>query len=234
MKDIKQYLLSIFFPKRCKYCGCVIDMRDELCNTCEKTLMKIEGEICKRCGVSKDLCSCGGKKSYYEGICAPFYYEGAVSKAIWNLKFRNKTEFAETLAEEMARCFQERLSEYDFDFCTFVPSAKEDIKKRGYNQADLLARQVGTLIGIPCKELLIKNRPTKPQHTLPEMKRSGNLLGCFEVKDGEEFENARILLCDDVKTTGATLNECAKTLLIGGASEVFCLTAAITSRHKEE
>lgn len=165
---------------------------------------------------------------FYKSVCAPFYYDGAAGKAIRNLKFKNMPEFADVLAEDMAECFKMHFGNYSFDYCTFVPTVKKDIKKRGFNHAELLARKVAENIDIPCKELLVKCTSTQPQHTLPEMKRSGNLLGCFETTNTELIENTRILLCDDVKTTGATLNECAKTLLIGGAAEVLCLTASIT------
>ncbi len=227
---MKIKLIKLLYPQRCKYCNNVIDIRREICHTCENTLMKIEGDICKLCGASINDCNCGHKKHFYKYICAPFYYEGAASRAIWNLKFRDRTKLSKPLAEDMAECFNNHYNGYDFDLCTFVPSAKEDLKKRGYNQAELLAKSFCEITGLKCEELLIKNFSTQAQHSLSSTERSGNLAGAIDIKDDVDVENMRILLIDDVKTTGSTLNECAKMLLIGGAEEVFCLTVAITNK----
>ncbi len=201
-----------------------------MCHTCENTLQRIEGEICKLCGMSVDHCRCGHKKHFYKYICAPFYYEGAASRAIWNLKFNNKTKLSKPLAEDMAKCFDLHYAGYDFDICTYVPSAKEDLQSRGYNQAELLAKDFCEITGIKCQNLLVKNFSTRTQHSLSGVERSGNLAGAIDIKEDVDIENMRILLIDDIKTTGSTLNECAKMLLISGAAEVFCLTVAVTDK----
>ena len=230
----KRRILDILFCRRCRYCGEVIDLREECCSFCSENLEKIEGKICSKCGCEVEGCVCKGGILFYKKICAPFYYRGAVKKAIWQLKFKNKEEAAEILAEDMADCFNKRFKGYDFDLCTFVPATKKAVKERGYNQSELIATALSKLTDIQCKELLVKSFETEPQHTLPEMRRTGNIVGCFDLKENVVIENMRILLCDDVKTTGSTLNECAKTLLLGGAAEVFCITAAISSKTSEE
>ncbi len=233
MINIKK-IIKLLYPQRCRYCNVVIDIRRELCHTCENTLKRIEGDICKLCGVSINDCACGHKKHFYKGICAPFYYDGAASRAICNFKFRNMTKLSKPLAEDMSECFNERYQGYSFDLCTFVPSSKEVLEGRGYNQAELLAKDFCRITNIECKELLLKTQETKIQHDLLSVERSGNLAGAIEVKYDIDLENKRILLIDDIKTTGATLNECAKMLLIGGAAEVFCLTVAVTNKIKKE
>lgn len=230
----KNFIIKLLYPQRCKYCNNVIDIRREICHTCENTLKKIEGDICKLCGASVNDCDCGHKKHFYKYICAPFYYEGAASRAIWRFKFRNATNLSKVFAEDMAKCFNEHYSGFDFDLCTFVPSSKKSLKERGYNQAELLAKDFCELTNLECKELLLKTIETKIQHDLTGVERSGNLVGAIEVEFDENLDNKRILLIDDIKTTGATLNECAKMLLIGGAAEVFCLTVAITNKYKEK
>lgn len=222
--------IKFLYPQRCRYCNNVIDIRRDICHTCENTLKRIEGDICKYCGKSVDICSCGKKRHFYKYICAPFYYEGAASRAIWNFKFRNMTKLSKPLAEDMKKCFDAHYSGYDFDLCTFVPSSKESLKERGYNQAELLAKDFSEIAGLKCEELLVKNFSTEAQHTLTGAERSGNLAGAIDLKGGVDLEYKRILLIDDIKTTGSTLNECAKILLIGGAAEVFCLTVAVTNK----
>lgn len=230
----KNFIIKLLYPQRCKYCNNVIDIRREICHTCENTLNRIDGDICKLCGASVELCNCGHKKHFYKYICAPFYYEGAASRAIWRFKFRNAINLAKIFAQDMAECFYKNYKGYDFDLCTFVPSAKEDFKRRGYNQAELLAKDFCEITGLKCEELLVKNFSTQTQHSLSSAERSGNLAGAIDIKNDVCIENMRILLIDDIKTTGSILNECAKMLLIGGAAEVFCLTVAITNKNKEK
>ncbi len=230
----KNFIIKLLYPQRCKYCNNVIDIRREICHTCENTLQIIDGDICKLCGMSINDCNCGHKKHFYKYICAPFYYEGAASRAIWKFKFRDATNLSKVFAEDMVKCFNNHYSGYDFDLCTFVPSSNNSLKERGYNQAELLAKDFCQLTNIECKELLFKIKETKIQHDLLSVERSGNLAGAIEVDYNVDLENKRILLIDDIKTTGSTLNECAKMLLIGGAAEVFCLTVAITNKNKEK
>ncbi len=222
--------IKFLYPQRCRFCNNVIDFRREMCHTCKNTLQRIEGNICKFCGMDVTLCDCGQKKHFYKYICAPFYYKGAAGRAIWNLKFNNKTRFSKPLAEDMAKCFETHYQGYDFDVCTFVPVSEEDLKTRGYNQAELLAKDFSEITGLVCQDLLVKNFSTQAQHSLSRVERSGNLAGAISFKPNVDLANKRILLIDDIKTTGATLNECAKMLLIGGAAEVFCLTVAITDK----
>ncbi len=227
----KDFIIKLLYPQRCRFCNNVIDIRREMCHTCENTLQKIEGDICKLCGMMISDCNCGHKKHFYKYICAPFYYEGAASRGIWRFKFRNATKLAGVFAKDLAECFNKHYSGYDFDLCTFVPSAKEDFEKRGYNQAELLAREFSEITELKCEELLVKNFSTQTQHSLSSTERSGNLAGAIDIKENVDVENMRILLIDDIKTTGSTLNECAKMLSICGASEVFCLTVAITNKE---
>ena len=222
--------IKLIYPQRCRYCRSVVDIRRSICEKCENDLPKIQGEICRLCGAAIAECHCGHKKHFYKYVCAPFYYGGAVSKAIHLLKFSGKTKVIDTLAEDMLECFKSRYEGYDFDLCTFVPSAKEDYKSRGFNQAELLARRFCEISGLGFADLLAKPFQTPSQHLLNKIERSGNLVGAIELREGADVENMRILLIDDIKTTGATLNECAKILRINGAAEVFCLTAAITNK----
>lgn len=233
---IKDTLISFIFSKRCRFCDSVTDIREDVCEKCKSEIPRISGEICYRCGCAKADCICGGKSAFYESVCAPYYYEGAVKKAIYRLKFCNSTKTADILADDMAQAFKLRYGELQFDMCTFVPSHKNEYKKRGYNQAQLIARRFCEITGIPYCEILEKNFETAPQHSLNKSRRSGNLLGAFNVKEGvvDTIADKRILICDDVKTTGATLDECAKTLLINGAAEVRCITACITRQSVEK
>lgn len=224
---------NLIFTRRCIICGEVCDVRRSLCPECEKAPCRIEGEICNKCGVPKENCICENAP-FYMSVCAPFYYEGGPKKAVHLTKFKNDLFITEQLGKEMANCVKTRYAGYDFDCCTFTPSHKKDIKKRGYNQAERLAKIITDELGIPCYDLISKDFVTAPQRSLPGYLRTGNLAGAlsFNSKEGHNIENMRILLCDDLKTTGSTLNECTKILLFNKAAEVRCVTACIKPKEK--
>ncbi len=228
LRDITDNFKNLIFTRRCNICGDVCDLRKSLCTECEENPCRILGEICEKCGIPKKECICRATP-FYMSICAPFYYEKGPQKAIHLLKFKNDMAIAESLGKEMAECVKTRYAGYDFDCVTFTPSHKSSIKKRGYNQAERLATIVARQLGIPCHSLISKDFPTATQHSLPAHLRTGNLAGALSY-NGEancNIENMRILLCDDLKTTGSTLNECTKILLFNGAAEVRCVTACI-------
>ncbi|HOJ35800.1 MAG TPA: phosphoribosyltransferase family protein, partial [Clostridiales bacterium] len=125
-------------------------------------------------------------------------------------------------------CASHYYSEIAFDCVCFVPESEDVLKERGYNQSRLLAESVSRHLNVPCGELLKKLYTTKPQRTLSAAERQGNVLGVFETNPEEITAGKKILLIDDIKTTGATLDECAKSLLIAGADRVFCAVAAVS------
>ncbi len=236
LKKLKNSILNIIFTRRCGICGDVCDIRKSLCDNCEREPNRIEGKICMRCGLEKDNCNCENNRYvFYESICAPFHYRGGARNAVFRLKFRNRKEMADPLGEEMAKCVSERYKGYEFDVCTYMPSHKSTMKERGYNPAELLAKSVSGKLNIPCLPLINKDFETAPQHQLPLYRRTGNLAGALSFDDSviSDLTDMRILLCDDIKTSGQSLNECAQILLFNGASEVRCVTVCIAHGEKQ-
>lgn len=127
---------------------------------------------------------------------------------------------------DIAKCITENYF-MEFDMVTYTPLSKKSLRKRDYNQAYLLAREVSKRLDIPLVDLLIKVRKTDEQKTLSAQKRKTNVYGAFDLKDKDIVFGKRILLIDDVKTTGSTLNECAKMLNIYGAESVWAATLAV-------
>lgn len=231
-RRIKDFILSVIFTKRCRYCNGICNITDEICEKCADSLYAIEGEICYNCGCEKLLCDGRERKHFYESICAPYYYDGAPKVAVLHLKYHPTERVLSALSVDMAGCVRKHYKELDFDMCTYVPMHIDDEKARGYNQAKIMAEKIAEELNIPCYPLLQKDYKTKSQHNLPRQLRSGNLLGAisFNKECGVSIENARILLCDDIKTTGATLDECTKTLLFKNCAEVRCVTVCIGKR----
>lgn len=227
-------LLTLIFPRRCAYCGKVVSPEKAMCSKCGPKLSRISGEICSRCGRDKKECSCRGA-SYYNGIAAPFYFEGLVRKGIHSFKFRNSPRNSEAYCDEMAKTVKKRYPDVAFDFICEVPMDKKSVKKRGYNQVSLLAKGLSERLGIEHKpELLIKLYETEKQHNLRWIFRKGNLTGVFDVSAPEEVEGKTVLLCDDISTSGETLDECSKMLWLYGARDIRCITVALTKGYKKK
>ena len=234
MKRILNAFIKAFFPQRCAYCGRVISQTKLMCDECKESLPRINGEICRKCGVEKKECCCRNAEKYFECITAPFYFSGKVRSGIHSFKFRNAPDNAEAYAYEMSEAIKERFSGIEFDFITEVPMTQTSILKRGYNQCALLAKQISNNLGIEYKnDVLIKLYETEKQHNLKHFLRKGNLTGVFDVCNPVLVENKTILLCDDISTTGETLNECAKMLWLYGAKEIYCVSVALTHNKKK-
>lgn len=227
-------MLCVFFPRRCKYCGEVIEPKEKVCEHCKTSLPAINPPICPFCGHSKSDCSCKNKKNYYSSVVAPFYYEGAIVKAVDRMKFHSHSYLCKMFAEDMENTRVSQYAEVDFDFITFVPFSKRDEKQRDFNHSRLLAEELSVLSGIECVDALTKIYDVPTQHTLGSDARKGNVFGVYEVKTKDVVKDKTILLVDDIKTTGATLDECAKMLKLGGAQEVRALTFAVTKHRKKK
>ncbi len=225
---------SALFPLdcTCDVCGeeLVDDTRYRLCSECIEKLPFVKGHICLNCGVplkdESDYCNrCQNQKSEFVKNRSPLAYDGEVKKLIYKLKFGKKTYIAQTLGALMADKFLE--CGMDSEIIVFVPMTNEEVKKRGFNQAELLAYEVGKRLNIAVLPALVKVKDTSQQKELKGKDRATNLDGAFACAF-EQVKGRKILLIDDIFTTGATANECAKTLLKAKARQVCVLTAAVT------
>ncbi len=216
----------------CDACGneLVEDTRYRLCSECMASLPFVKGHICLNCGVplkdESDYCNrCQNQKSAFLKNRSPLVYDGEVKRLIYKLKFAKKTYVAQTLGALMADKFLE--CGMNSEIIVFVPMTASEEKKRGYNQAELLANEVGKRLDIPVLPALAKIKSTSEQKELKGKDRALNLEGAFACIF-EQVNGRKILLIDDIFTTGATANECAKVLLKAKAREVCVLTAAVT------
>ncbi|MBQ2825474.1 MAG: ComF family protein [Clostridia bacterium] len=209
--DTKRKLLAVFFPERCPYCGDVIKPLDIACEDCKEE-MTSDKIITQIAGI-------------YE-VLSPFPYDGKYKDAILKIKFGKRKQFAPQLADIMAESLKKYKDVSQFDVITFVPLHKDTLKNRGFNQSELLARYLSEKLNIPCETLLKKTKKNKPQHKLLARERKKNVEGVFGCTDKKLIKKRRILLVDDIVTTGLTLSECIKVLKSNGAEEIFCITFA--------
>lgn len=222
----------IFFPKRCKYCGCVIEPDRALCSNCSNNLPEISDPVCGFCGHSKADCICKSRKSYYSSVFAPFYYENMIKTAVGRMKFRENPALCRDFAEDMYKVFLQKYADIDFDLICYVPFSPDKIKSRAFNQAELLAKHLSEKTGIKLSDSLCCLYNIKSQHRIDGADRKGNVFGAYGVVNGEEVKDKTVLLVDDIKTTGATLDECAKMLRLYGAEKVYAITFAVAKAQK--
>ncbi len=211
--ETKRRLLSIFFPERCPYCRDVIKPCELYCEECKD---KIPLNTCKKkiAGV-------------YE-VLSVVPYDGIFKKAVLRLKFKKLEQYAYPLARLMAEKLMKEFETLSFDVITFVPLHPDDLKERGFNQCELLAKYLSEAVKIPHRALLKKTRKNAPQHKLSASKRKKNVEGVFKAVDKSLIKGNRILIIDDIVTTGCTLEECAKVLEENGALEIYMMTFAIS------
>ncbi|MCI9273574.1 MAG: ComF family protein [Clostridiales bacterium] len=216
-------LAGMFFPVRCPYCRQVMKRDSAFCDTCRDQLPR------QRMPVVID------KTNQETILCAaPFVYQDPVKKAIAAFKFQDRPALARSLGQAMAEQAQIVFAGQTFDAVTGVPLAKAKKRRRGYNQAELLGRRVAEHMGIPYAELLSKPKETPDQHTLTRREREQNLIGAFELAGKKSVEGIRILVCDDIVTTGSTLRECCRTLIQSGAASVQCAALAAVKTRPEQ
>ncbi len=229
-------LRDAFFPLRCCGCDKITGSLLPYCEDCEKLVIRPSESkgLCDICGLHLSQCLCG-KRLYYEKFSAVFYHEKEARKNIFRLKFHLRRDIADTFAKAILLQLKDRDFLEKTDIITFIPMRPFAKFLRGYNQAELIARRLSVHSGIPCLPLLTKEFPTKSQHNLRGIARSGNLSGVFEPAKEltAEIKGKNILVIDDVCTTGNTLNEAAKTLLIFGAEAVFSAVCNVRKKEKK-
>ncbi len=209
-------LLNLLFPPRCVFCRRLLDdLETDICSGCRKQLPTAEKPI-RRAGVP---------------CCySAYYYEGHVASSVRRFKFHDRSYYAGIYGSQIA--MQLLRNEVSFDILTWVPIGKKRRRERGYDQTLLLAEAVARELGTTAQPLLRKLRDNPPQTAQPDAAaRRGNVLGIYAMAvPAAEVREKRILLIDDVITTGATLSECTRVLSTAGAAGVVCATLAATRK----
>lgn len=229
----KTLLEKILKPNLCAACGRSTDEDDFLCYYCTEMLEHCDPiKRCKVCGVNKKGCQCRRHVFHFDFCIAPLVNTGVARKLMHRFKFRKKENLAEFFAEKMALCIRNEYRDISFDGICYVPMSHIKRLRRGYNQSELLAERLSKIFGIPLYNLLSCKYTRTVQHNLSEKERFSNVKGKYTVT--QNVNGKRLLLIDDIKTTGATLNECAKRLLMAGADGVYCATALISERKRKK
>lgn len=211
-------LLKLLFPPKCMLCGMPLRENEEICGECrQKVLLNTAPPRVE-------------KGAFFHKAAAGLWYETDVRSAIHGLKYREKQNYARPLARVMTYAYQHKIGE-ECDLIAFVPTNPSTLRKRGYDQAQLLAEALAEMLDIPWVKALEKTRETRPMHGLKPDERRANVLGAYRVCcETDLLVGKRVLLVDDILTTGSTLSECARMLRAAGAERVFGLCAAATRK----
>lgn len=211
-----QKIINAFFPPVCVICGKLNE--NYLCNKCKSKI--------------KDNCVCNiedynGTLCYFDKHIYLCYYRGEFRKILLDYKFNEKSYIYEGFINILKNNKKVFVQLKKYDIIIPVPISKKRFKKRGYNQSALFARKVANTLDMIYKEkVLIKIKENKVQSTIGQEERKNNVLGVYSVINSKQIYNKKILLVDDIFTTGSTANECAKVLINNNAKKVGVLTIA--------
>jgi len=223
---LKGMALSLLFPQWCIGCGADGSL---ICYSCRVSLPRITPAICPMCGrpqPSGMICpGCVNWRAEIDGIRSPFRFDGVVRQAVHQLKYRNLRALAAPLAELLDDYM--RTSPVPGDVLVPVPLHRKRLRERGYNQSGLLARELGRLAHLPVvDDCLFREQYTPPQARTSNVdERRSNVVGVFTCRD-DRLRGNKVLLIDDVSTSGATLDACAAALKAAGAISVWGLVLA--------
>ena len=212
-------LLNLLFPPKCVLCGRVLE--------------KQETDLCRDCRVDSPECPGTHKNfSFLDSWAAVWYYEKNIRESLLRYKFRRARHYAPVYGRLLAMRIQQEYPE-GFDLLTWVPISAARRFTRGYDQVELLAKAVGQELGMTPVPTLKKIRNNRPQSGFAgQAQRRANVLGVYRLIDSRQGRGKRVLLLDDIITTGATAGECARVLLTAGAKEVHCGLVAAARHHE--
>ena len=233
LTTLRRSLLDLLLPNRCPGCDAFLHPGELLCPACEEKILLPHDDYCHICG--KLRCKCKAHPPDYDMavVCARYSGEpdDPAVRAVWELKNSLNTNFAAFAGKLLAERIRHSLDYGQYDCVTSVPMHRTKQRMRGYNQAELIGRALASELSVPYRnDLLYKQKSAKAQHNLNAAERAVNV-SSFGAND-VSLDRMRILLCDDVLTTGATMNRCAALLRSRGAAFVTAAAAATTDRKE--
>lgn len=215
---ILDLIAHLLYPWKCVFCESVLKDTD-ICRECEKKLPYTVGDSAMQ------------KFPFIDKCVSPLYYKDKVRTSVHRYKFGGCSAYSRRYAALMSDCVENNLDCRSIDVISWIPLSKKRLRRRGYDQARLIAEEIAAKTGLPCRQLLQKVKNNSAQSLTRDAKqRRENVAGVYALDDGADVSGLRILLVDDVVTTGATMSEAARILRKEGAKSVFGVTLA---RHED-
>ena len=233
--ELFQATISLLYPATCTICGKNLRAGTYLCDGCETKAMRIVAPFCDKCSepfegsiTSAFSCAnCAHRTIYFDAAVAAYRSRGIVREIIHEFKYARQMHLRHIIGRWLCAALDdERLREVSFDLIVPVPLHPARERERGFNQARLLAESLSAEISLPSRLVLERVRYTTTQTALDRSERMENLHNAFRLRKNADVRGLRVLLIDDVLTTGSTLSECARVLKRAGAISVHAATAA--------
>lgn len=233
LKKAVAVMLQLLYPLRCPVCDEIaVPFGAKVCPSCIGRLKLITSPYCMKCGKQlkeqeQEYChDCSTRKHYYVRGRALYEY-GSAAASIYRFKYGGRKEYADFYGEQIAKQLKETLADMAPDLLIPIPLHPARKRKRGYNQAELLAKSISGYTGIPvCGTILVRVKNTAPLKRLNPQERENNLKKAFHIR-GNDVKCKTILLVDDIYTTGSTIDAAARELLNAGAGRVYFIALSI-------
>lgn len=230
---LKENLWEILFPPRCAVCDGVMAEGGRICPECEKKVRRICEPVCKKCGKPlgdgrREYCAdCTGKRHFFKQGKAVFVYGDGIRGSMYRFKYANRREYARFYADEAIKLYGGWIREKGIGAVVPVPMYARKERGRGYNQAAVFAAAVAARAGLPVeRKMVLRVRNTTPQKELNDVERRANLKKAFQLAPNI-VQYKKVLLADDIYTTGSTADAVAEVLLGAGVQEVYVLCISI-------
>lgn len=245
MRIYKENFIHLLFPPRCPICdkvlfSSILAPQELVCPSCRRKPEYVQEPVCKKCGKllenqRQEYCyDCQKHPGEFIQGKALWVYQGEVKQSIYRFKYQARREYARYYGRELVRVYGRWARERKIEGLVPIPLSKKRKRQRGFNQAELIAREFSRGTGIPVYgSLLIRVRNTKAQKELNDQERKNNLKKAFKTR-ANKVQLDHILLIDDIYTTGSTMNEAACELKRSGIAEVYCLSISIGRGYQEE
>ena len=227
--------VSLFYPPICEGCGASVEPTEYLCAECQARAPRIIPPFCEKCaepfpGVITGPFACGNcanQTLHFDAAVAGYRARGVVRRLIHEFKYRERIHLRHVIGDWLGAVLNDpRIDPSRFDVIVPVPLHPAKRRERGFNQAELLARSLSDRTSLPVDLALQRVRFTRTQTAFDRAERMENLHNAFRLRRRRDVQGLRVLLVDDVLTTGSTLSECARVLKRAGASSVYAATAA--------
>jgi competence protein ComFC len=233
--ELFQAAISLLYPATCAICREQVRAGEYLCDDCEGKIVRIVRPFCEVCSepfegsinTAFSCANCAHRTIHFAAAVAAYRGRGVVRDVIHEFKYNRQIHLRHLVARWLCAALDEdRLRGQQFDVIVPVPLHPARQRERGFNQATLLAELLGAHVALPCSPLLKRIRYTTTQTALDRSERMENLHNAFRLRKNGDVRGLRVLLIDDVLTTGSTLSECARVLKRAGAKSVHAATAA--------